>query len=229
MVIDYLQHVPFENLGSIAEWAEAKGYATRAARLYTGEPLPDPEGVDALVVLGGPMDVGDEWDHPWLRAEKRFLARVVERHVPVLGICLGARLLAEVLGARVYRGLQPEIGWWPVEFTEEGGRSRLFRGAPPTLEAFHWHADTFDLPGGAVRIARSEAFMNQGFVLDGRIAALQFHLETTPSGAEALLHHGAADLVEGPYVQSAAEMLANEERFRAIHALVDRLLDALFT
>jgi GMP synthase (glutamine-hydrolysing) len=148
--------------------------------------------------------------------------------VPVLGICLGAQLLGEVLGARVHRGPQLEIGWWPIEFTEEGGRSRLFRGVPPTLEVFHWHADTFDLPAGAIRIARSEAFVNQGFVLDERIAALQFHLETTPAGAGALLRHGEADLVEGPYVQSAAEMLAKGERFRAIRELMDGLLDALF-
>jgi GMP synthase-like glutamine amidotransferase len=123
----------------------------------------------------------------------------------------------------------PEIGWWPVEFTEEARRSPLFHVASPIFEAFHWHADTFDLPAGAVGIARSEAFMNQGFVLDERIAALQFHLETTPAGARALLRQGAAGLVEGSYVQSPAEMLSNEERFRAIHELMNGLLDALLT
>jgi GMP synthase (glutamine-hydrolysing) len=229
LLIHYLQHVPFEGLGSIAEWANAKRCPIAATRLYAGEPLPDPAAFGALVVLGGPMGVGDELEHPWLRAEKRFLAQVIERQVPVLGICLGAQLLAEVLGARVYPGPQPEIGWWPIELTEEARRSPLFRGAPTTLEAFHWHADTFDLPGGAVRIARSEAFANQGFLLEERIVGLQFHLETTPAGAEALVQNAAADLVEGAYVQGAAEMLAGAERFRAIHALMDRLLDGLLT
>ena len=154
MNIHYLQHVPFEGLGSIATWAEEGRHRVSATRLYLGEPLPDPASLDLLVVLGGPMNVHDQQLHPWLGEEKRFLEEALRRSLPTLGICLGAQLLATVLGARVSSNRHREIGRFSIETTEAAGSSRYFSTFPASLPLFYWHGETFDLPGGSGR-ARS--------------------------------------------------------------------------
>jgi GMP synthase-like glutamine amidotransferase len=228
MRLHYLQHVPFEGLGTIGEWAAAHGHTVRASHLYAGDALPQPEELDWLVVMGGPMSVSDEAAYPWLTGEKRFIAEAIGAGKHVLGICLGAQLIAAALGARVYRNHQKEIGWFPVEVTPAGKQSAVGQALGTQAEVFHWHGDTFDIPAGAVHLARSAACAHQAFSLDDRVIGLQFHLETTPAAARALIDNCPADLAApGAFVESSDAMLRDPERFARINALMARLLDLL--
>jgi GMP synthase (glutamine-hydrolysing) len=189
--------------------------------------LPAQDALDWLVVMGGPMNIYEEERYPWLVAEKRFIAQVVEAGKTVLGICLGAQLIADVLGAPIVKGPHPEIGWFPVIRDPAADHTKVGRVLPASFEAFHWHGDTFMLPKDAVPLGRSEACACQGFVYKERVLALQFHLETTAASAEALIEHCGAEIGNGPYEQAAAEMLVDPGRFDRLNALMKTLADTL--
>jgi GMP synthase (glutamine-hydrolysing) len=227
MNIHFLQHVPFEGLASIRGWIERGGHTVGCTRLYAGDGLPRPDALDLLIVMGGPMGVHDVGDHPWLAAEKAFLRAAIDAGKRVLGICLGAQLIADVLGARVYPNRQKEIGWFPVTRADGAEDTPFGRLLPATFMAFHWHGDTFDLPPGAVHLGHSAACRNQAFAVGERILGLQFHLETTPESARELIEHGGDELVDGPTIQSADEMLVDPARFEVLNRLMFALLDGL--
>lgn len=227
MNLHHLQHVPFEGLASIGTWAVTRGHRVAATRLHAGESLPRLGQVDWLVVMGGPMNIYEEEKFPWLAAEKRFIQSAIEGGKVVLGICLGAQLIADVLGGPIGRNAHKEIGWFPVRKTEAAARSRVCDSLPAELEAFHWHGDTFALPPGAVHVARSAACENQAFIYDERVIGLQFHLETTPESARLLAQHCADELVTGPFIQTAGAMLADPRRFARINEAMWKLLDRL--
>jgi GMP synthase-like glutamine amidotransferase len=219
------QHVPFEGPGALAPWLSRAGIDLTTTRFYESAELPDPAAVDFLIVLGGPMSVHDESRHPWLADEKRWLSRYLATGKPLLGVCLGAQLLANALGARIRPNPVKEIGWFPVT-----GIPHAAPGAfrfPAAAEVFHWHGETFDLPPGAVHLARSAACENQAFQ-SGAALGLQFHLETTPATARALVENARHELVEASGIQSAAEILAAPPgRYDALHRLLDGVLSHL--
>lgn len=218
----YLQHVPFEGLGSIGPWLERAGYQITCSRLFESPELPSPDAMDLLVVMGGPMSVNDERDYLWLAGEKRLIRQAVAEGIPVLGICLGAQLIASAMGAGVTPNPEKEIGWFPV--TATAGVAGAFR-FPDTLRVFHWHGETFELPGGAVQLARSAACENQAFQVGDHVIGLQFHLETTPVSAREIVHHCKDELVAAPYIQPAAEILsAPASAYEAINAVMADVL-----
>ena len=220
--VHWFQHVPFEGLGRLESRLLRAGCRLSATRFYEYPETPDPADVDFLVVMGGPMSVNDEARLPWLAAEKEFIRRHVAAGKPFLGICLGAQLLASALGARVFPNRDKEIGWFPIAGVSARDPA-VFR-FPATAEVFHWHGETFDLPPGAVHLARSQACENQAFRV-GAAIGLQFHLETTPATARALVEHARAEIIPGPFVQTEAEILAEApERYAALHRLQDDLL-----
>lgn len=225
MRIACLQHVPYESAGSISAWAQARGYEFVAHHVYRHDALPAPHAWDALVVMGGPMGVHDEAAHPWLWPEKACLRSWLSERKPVLGICLGAQLLADVLGAEVRRNEQREIGWFPLRRRPEAQETRLGQILPEQLEAFHWHGDTFAMPAGATALAASEACANQGFVHAERVVGLQFHLEMDLATAQALVGNTEGSLAPEPYVQPPEVMLARPERFAALREPMFKLLD----
>lgn len=225
MKIHYLQHVPFEGLGSIETWAGQQGAVVTSTRLFNDEPLPAPEDIDWLIVMGGPMNIYEEDKFPWLKREKVFIAEVIKRGSRVLGICLGAQLIADVLRGRITANAEKEIGWWPI-IPDPGLTPGLQEVFGQGLTVIHWHGDTFSLPAGAARLAQSEVCRNQGFVYQERVLALQFHLETTKESLEKLIANSADELVEtSPYIQQPAEMLADESRFGVINEAMARLLN----
>jgi GMP synthase (glutamine-hydrolysing) len=227
MRIHYFQHVPFEGLGSIGQWIRARRYHLTATKLYQNEQMPDMESVDWFIIMGGPMGVHDEDRLPWLKSEKRLIEKAMSTGKAVLGICLGAQLIADVLGARVYPNRSKEIGWFPMELTEAGQRSPLFGFLPERLEVFHWHGDTFDLPAGAVHMARSEACTHQAFVYNERVIGLQFHLESTPKGVEALIQNCSGELANSSYIQAPSQLMAHPKAFRIINGAMDELLSRI--
>lgn len=225
MNVQVLQHVPFEDAGSIEPWLLSRGASIGNTRFFTSWTLPDPRSVDLVIAMGGPMSVNDESELAWLAPEKEFLRQAIQRGVSVLGICLGAQLLASALGARVYPAGRKEIGWFDIEAVPFAGAGFRF---PDRALAFHWHGETFDLPDGAVHLARSAACQNQAFQLGTKVIGLQFHLETTPASAEALLSHCGNELVDGEFIQSAAELQAAPPvRYAQANALMGEVLSYL--
>lgn len=225
MRIHYLQHVSFEGPAAIAEWARARGHELAGSLLFRGEAVPERGAFDALVVMGGPMSANDDAKLPWMAREKRLIAEALVTHTPVLGICLGAQLIAGAAGARVHAGPVPEIGWLPVRLTRSGSTHPLFRGVPQELVPLHWHGETFDLPRGATRLAESRACPNQAFALGSSVLGLQFHLEATATSVAALVSHCRHELVASPYVQDESDILSGTAGATDLHAILYRVLD----
>jgi len=222
----YFQHVPFEGLGSIESWLEAAGYEIACTRFYDSAVLPDSEKVDLLIVMGGPMSVNDEVEFPWLATEKKFIRDMIESGKPVLGICLGAQLIASAMGARIYKNRVKEIGWFPIQGVEVHDAS-VFKFSK-SEDVFHWHGETFDLPPGATRIARSEACENQAFQIGSSVIGLQFHLETMQTSARNMVLHCGDELIPAKYVQSGAEILsAKPEKYHSINLMMGNVLSFL--
>ena len=227
MRILHLQHVPFEGLGTMESYFIDRGHQLSSTHFYLGNPLPSVAEFDWLIVMGGPMGVYDEIEFPWLKAEKSFIRASIDSGKIVLGICLGAQLIASAQGARVFKNPYREIGWFPIERKIDAKDTAMADVFPDRLEAFHWHGDTFDTPVGAKLLASSEACRNQGFVLDSRVIGLQFHLETTLESAAALIHNCGVDLDGSKYVQSAAEILSDKSRFLRINEIMNSWLEKL--
>lgn len=230
MRIQIFQHVPFEGSAAIRQWAARRGYPITKTHLYAQSKLAVLHDFDCLIVLGGPMGANDDNRYPWLTQEKRLIEAAIRAKKKVLGICLGAQLVARVLGADVRQNDYKEIGWFPLVFTDEALGSSPFKGFPQSLKVMHWHGDTFDLPSGCIHIASSQACLNQGFMSpDGNILGLQFHMEWDREMAEILIQNCADDLQDGPFVQHPAEILAPPEQFKIMNEGLFRLLDAFTT
>jgi GMP synthase (glutamine-hydrolysing) len=175
-----LQHVPHETLGTVEAALTGAGFQCRYVDLSRKVPQRlELHQAAGLVVLGGPMNVDQTDQYPFLEPEVAWIREAVEAELPVLGICLGSQLVAKALGAKVAPNAVKEIGWYPVELTPEASDDLLFGGCGPKMSVFQWHGDTFELPPGAVRLARGEVCEHQAFRYGSRAYALQFHLEVT--------------------------------------------------
>jgi GMP synthase-like glutamine amidotransferase len=224
--IHYLQHVPYERVGWIEDWAASRGHEITGTLMYD-EPsgagaLPAPEGLDFLVVMGGPMNIYEHDAYPWLVAEKRFIRACIDAGKLVLGICLGGQLLADSLGGVVTRAPLEEIGWLEVELNEAGRQLDLFAGFPERFTTLQWHGDTFSIPLGAVHAAFSEATPHQAFCYDdARVVGLQFHLEET--------RETLGELVEVARARGDVrdDLLAPDVPFDACAVLLFGLLDRM--
>lgn len=229
MKIQVFQHVPFEGPATITPFLEASGqHQIDIVHLYRGE-LPGEKNADLLVVMGGPMGVYDEKDYPWLVDEKRAIARQLEAGGKILGICLGAQLMASVMGANVKPMGYREIGWYRVDADQEWHMSWNGGLFPESFEPLHWHGDTFDIPAGTTRIGSSAACDNQGFVLGEQVVALQFHLEFDARSVRRLSGAVPGELDGSTHVQSEAQMLADKEKFSVANGLMQKLLCRLCT
>ena len=226
MKIHYLQHMPDEGLGAIEAWVRQQGARLSATHLYDEQTLPALDDFDWLLVMGGPMNIYQEDEYPWLRAEKRFIRQAIKAGKVVLGFCLGGQLIADALGARVAPNHRMEIGWFELSPVAAGLAPPLDRLLHSPLSGFHWHGDRFELPDGARLFARSEACDHQGFVYGDRVYAFQFHAEITPDLASRFIE-AEGELPRGDYVQSPEAMLAEPARFHELNRRLFAFLDGL--
>lgn len=227
MNIAALLHVSFEKLGLIEDWILAKGHSLTEYHLYNDPRLPLIAEFDMLIIMGGPMSVNNEREYPWLAAEKELIRRCKETEKPVLGICLGAQLIASALGNRVFQGKHTEIGWFPVEFNQAEEVIKLFPGLPVTATVFHWHGDTFDLPEGAVLLSSSSITPVQAYIANRKLLALQFHLEVKPENISLMINYAGEELVSSTYIQDASALSAGLSNMPENKLLLETFMDYL--
>ncbi len=180
MKVTIIKHIDIEGPGTIGGFLNDNDISYRVIDVFNGEPLPNSiSDVSAVIVLGGPMNVYEENEYPFLKQEDVFLKEVIEEGLPTLGFCLGAQLIAKAKGALVKKNPQKEIGWFTVSLTEKGSYDPLFQGFQGEFDVFQWHGDTFDIPDGAVKLATSDLCPNQAYRINNNIYGLQFHVEVT--------------------------------------------------
>lgn len=225
MRIHYIQHVPFEGLGYIETWLEQRKHTTTATRIWEQAAFPPVDDYDVLIVMGGPMGVYDDHLYRWLPDEKNFIYDAVRADKKIIGICLGAQLLASVLGATIYTNKYKEIGWFPVTFDAAFGEW-LGDAVPGEMDVFHWHGDKFDNPYGGVIQASSAACNHQVFTFNEHMIGLQFHLEATPESICEMVKNGTDELVEGPYIQKG-EVITESRSFGQPNHLMGLILEKM--
>lgn len=212
MRLHYLQHVPFENPGSILTWAKENGHAITSTQLYQNGALPKQQDFDWLVVMGGPMNIYEEEIYPWLVDEKLFIGEAIAAGKVIIGLCLGGQLIADVIGGKVTQNPYKEIGWLPIQLSEEVRSTPLFSFFPEQPIVFQWHGDTFSvLPEDATCIAQSDACKHQAFIYKKRVFGFQYHLENTTSIIKGLVENCREEMVADVYVQTPEELLAHPE------------------
>jgi len=226
MKIHLFQHVPFEGLGKIADWIRERGHELTETHFYRDDQPPTADAYDWLIIMGGPMNIYEHRNHPWLPVEKRAIGEALAAGKRLLGICLGAQLIADVLGAKIYQNAEIEVGWLPVKFDETALHgSRLFAGFPKVLMPLHWHGDTYELPPGGTLLASSEGCRNQVYQVGDKIVGLQFHLEVTAADVDAWSDHVPKE--EGRFIQTTDEMRAGMGHVKETHPALYTLLDAM--
>ena len=226
-----LRHTQAEGLGVLANVLREFGIHHRYLDLPRGEPPPrDLRGVGGLIVLGGPMAVYEPDKHPFLATESALVERLLTAGRPVLGICLGAQLIAQVLGARVYPGEKREVGWKPVTLTEDGQDDPVFGGGETTFTAFHMHGDTWELPPDAKNLARSAMYEQQAFRWGDLVYGLQFHLEfTDPMIARLASEPESRDYFKAAGVDPQAVVAESPPRVRDLTDVVRRTFSNFFS
>jgi GMP synthase-like glutamine amidotransferase len=214
MKICILQHVLFEGPGMIKDWADERGHSIKMHRTYLNE-LPEEDSFDLLIILGGPMSANDTL--PWLEREKDFIKKSIDNGSMIMGICLGAQLIAKVLGATITKNPDAEIGWFPVRCPVNFLSSEL--------EVFHWHSETCSLPEGTQILASSIACKNQAFAYEDTVLGIQFHLEMDETSLQEILQNCKSELVAGAYIQSEEEILSRKDLIARCREELYDLLD----
>lgn len=225
--IHCIQHVDFEGIGYIETWAKNNNHELSYSLLYEKEDFPSQTDFDWLIVMGGPMNIYEEEKYPWLIKEKQFIKESINSDKTVLGFCLGSQLIADILGAKIKRNRDVEIGWFPVNLTDFGKGHEIFRDLNFGNPVFHWHGDTFDIPDKCGHIAYSKACIHQAFIYKDKVIGFQFHLEVTPSSLANMVEKGKDELIKSQYIQSQSEIIENSNYIDSCNEILTEILNRL--
>jgi len=225
--IAILQHIEFEGPAAIQLWAENHCHIVSIYKVYQNEKLPELHSFDMLIVMGGSMGVYDEEIYPWLKEEKKLIKNAIAEKKKILGICLGAQLIASALDANVYKAENKEIGWWAVNKTAEANTNEFGVLFPSEQTVFQWHGDTFDIPKGGTLLMTSQACRNQAFAISNYVLALQYHIEVLPHSIQALYENCGKDLCASQYTQSGDLQNNYKDKLAYNHQLLNNLLNIL--
>ena len=225
--IHYFQHVPFEGLGYIEEWAVNNNHQLSATKFYEDFTLPKITSFDWLVVMGGPMGVNDFVRFPWLKDEIELIKQAINKNKTVIGICLGSQLIASALGSKVYQNTNKEIGWFPLAKTEVGKNHALISELPNHFNSFHWHGDTFDLPHDSAHLLKTDICTNQAFLYNDKVLGLQFHFEVTAHTLKQMITNCRYELAQEAYIQSEQEILSRSDFCKKSNGYLDSILTKL--
>ncbi len=235
--VHIFQHIKDEGQGSPESWLKQRQAivtTTEFFELAQGDAdiaLPSPDAMDLLMIMGGAMSVNDEDLYPWLVAEKQWIRHFIELNKPVIGLCLGAQLIASSLGAKVPKNPVTEIGWWPIYRRITNPLDEKYFQLPRSFTAFSWHSDNFDIPTDAIWLAENSACAHQAFQYGDRVLGFQFHPEMTPQNLKLFLsdnsyHEMTVHLNHNEYVQKPVQMTSQAEgNFREANQLLEQALD----
>jgi GMP synthase (glutamine-hydrolysing) len=226
MKIHCIRHEPFEGLACIEDWISRNNHELSCTYTYLQQSFPTECSFDLLIIMGGTASIYKSLQDSWYLEEKQFLENCIDQKKKMLGICLGSQILASILGSNIYPGKAKEIGWFPVAFNKENNNELQF--LPDSIDTFHWHGDTFDIPKGAVRLASSELTPNQGFVYNNHVFALQFHPEMTKTSLKKIIRAAGGELAEkGEFIQTADQILSRWDLLETNNSLIFEILDKL--
>lgn len=223
--IHYYQHVNHEGLAAINKWADLNGHTLSKTNFKNSDKIPNPDLYDLLIVLGGPMSVNDDKKFPWLLEEKKSINRALNDGKKVLGICLGAQLISDVLGSKVYKSNELEIGWHNVTMQKDYKSIEYFSDFPSEFESFHWHGETFELPEGTTLIASSQACTNQIFSYGDLAVGFQFHLEQNAYSINRMIERANEKLTGTGFVQTKEQIIENIHNADLNNKLMFNFLD----
>ncbi len=224
MRIHYLLHAAYEGLGAIETWLKQNNFGVQGTRVDAGESLPKLDDFDFLIVMGGPQSVANLDQYAYLIPEIDLVNKAVNANKVVLGICLGAQILAAAMGAKVKPNQHKEIGVYPILFNLAGITDPIFTEFENPLSVLHWHGDTFEIPHEGILLASSVACAHQAFRVGNKAYGLQFHLDFTQESVQSLLQHEAT-LQPGPYVSAADKLLAID--FTSMHQQLFTILNRM--
>ncbi len=225
MHIQIIIHASFEKPGSILNWILKNNHTYTVTAPYKGESLSENNSYDFLIIMGGPQSPTHFIEYPYLKDEILFTQNAIQKNKPILGICLGAQIIGEALGAKTMRSPNKEVGAFPISLTQEGMHDPIFKNFPKQFDVMHWHNDMPGLSDNAVIIAESEGCPRQVVRYDEKIYGLQCHFEMTRELVDGMLNHCENDLNPSRYTQASEKMILTD--FESINKKLDFILDYL--
>ncbi len=223
MRIHIFEHADFESPGNIIDIAKDKKYNITYTRFYEDFLLPNIDDFDLLIIMGAPMSVNEESEYPWLIEEKKYIRKVIENEKKVLGICFGSQIIADVLGANVYKNNHTEIGWYNI-YKDQNNKSSFLSNFANEILTFHWHGDTYNLPEGSLPIFSSQATKYQGFTFKQNVVALQFHWEVKKENISSFIKNTNNQTYTGSFTQKPKDMIECSDSCKSNIKLMEKVL-----